>query len=73
MLELVWDSVVVTSTVTVMVVVYMFLLVVVSIFAEKYIRVESLYYTFKTLMWTALTVAFAIPVAHILFDFIMNH
>lgn len=73
MLELVWDSVVVTSTVTVMVVVYMFLLVAVSIFAERYIRVRSLYYTFKTLMWTALTVVFAIPVANILFDFIMSH
>lgn len=73
MSEVILDSIMVTVTVTVLVVVYMLMLVMVNIFAERYIRVESLYYTFKTLMWMLLTVVFAIPVAHILFDFIMSH
>lgn len=72
-METLIDCMITVLTVAVIVLVYMVLLIAVSIFGEKYIRVESLYYTFKTLMWMFLTVAFGFPASQVILDFIMRH
>lgn len=71
--EMIMDILETVMMLTAIVVAYTGLLLVIGIVGEKYIRLESVYYTYKVLMWLFLTMVFLIPVVSILHDFIMKY